>query len=135
LQVITDLNSLPSSVQIYPAGPAEARKFEDMLVGANTPKILIADAAYDTLRLRELSKDAGSFLITSNNYGLRKRSLDPPLVRDLARKLRWRVERLFAWLGAYRRVLTRWEKTLRAYSAVVFVALADIIVKSQRKEF
>lgn len=37
---------------------------------------------------------------------------------------RWKVERAFAWLGNYRRILSRWERLLEVYQGLVtFVAM------------
>jgi transposase len=135
LQVLCDLDSLPASAHVYAAGPAEARGLERLLTPARTPKLLIGDAAYDTNRLRALVDESDCVLITSRDYGRRLRSRDGALARELARHWRWRVERLFAWLGAYRRVLTRWEKSLHNFTEIVYLALADIIVKHRRKDF
>ena len=32
---------------------------------------------------------------------------------------RWKVERAFAWLGNYRRILIRWERLLDVYQGLV----------------
>ena len=36
--------------------------------------------------------------------------------------IRWRVERTFAWLGNFRRLVVRYERTLRMYRAFFHVA-------------
>src|SRR5215475_3632041 len=49
-----------------------------------------------------------------------------PLLQD-GRKLRrykrrWKVERTFAWLGNFRRLVVRWERSLKMYRAFFHVA-------------
>jgi len=137
LQAICDLSSLPTSCLLYSAGPAEARVAEAWLAQENVtlPDLLLGDAAYDTQRFRNLVVSHGSLLLTSADYGRRQKSLDAPLLRSLARGLRWRVERFFAWLSGYRRVTTRYEKSLRNYAQTVALAIASVIAQQTREEF
>jgi transposase len=137
LQVICTLNSLPFHVLVYPAGPAEARVAEEWIEqeGLELPDLLLGDAAYDTNRLRKFTGERGCELITTNNYGKRAESLDPPSLRSVAKGLRWVVERFFAWLGGFRRVVTRYDKNLKNYSKTVALAIASIIVKQTEEAF
>ncbi len=54
--------------------------------------------------------------------------------RERRLKRRWKVERTYAWLHSYRRVVTRYEKSLRRYEGFVslacaFIALGKLITK------
>ncbi|MEY0160807.1 transposase, partial [Providencia rettgeri] len=40
---------------------------------------------------------------------------------------RWVVERTHSWMNRYRRVLTRWEKKVENYEAMLHLACAIII--------
>lgn len=90
---------------------------------------LIADRAYDSDALRDAMAARGIELICPHRSN-RKR---PPRQdgRSLRRyRKRWRVERLFAWLQEWRRVLVRWEWYPHLYRA--FVSLACIMLLAKR---
>lgn len=71
------------------------------------PARLIGDKAYDSDRLdRKLAETYGIEMIAPNRRR-RGRTQDGRPLRRYRR--RWKVERLFAWLHHYRRLVTRWE--------------------------
>lgn len=78
----------------------------------------MADAAYDSDRLRKAIADKGAQAVIPNNPS---RALKHPLDKDLY-KQRHLVECCFAKLKQFRRVATRYEKTARNYEAVVTLA-------------
>ncbi len=51
------------------------------------------------------------------------------LARQEDYRLRYKVERSFAWLGDYRRPLIRWERHAGLYRSFFTVALALICLK------
>lgn len=51
------------------------------------------------------------------------------LARQEDYRLRYKVERSFAWLGNYRRLLIRWEHHAGLYRSFFTVALALICIK------
>ena len=90
---------------------------------------LIADRAYDSDALRKGLAAEGIELICPH----RKNRKRPPRQdgRPLRRyRKRWKVERLFAWLQEWRRVLVRWEWYPHLYHA--FVSLACIMILARR---
>jgi len=42
---------------------------------------------------------------------------------------RWKVERLFAWLQYFRRILTRWERYAENYLGMVHLACIQILLR------
>jgi transposase len=42
---------------------------------------------------------------------------------------RGKIERLFAWLNKYRRVMTRWDRCSERFTAFVHLALAVIVLR------
>jgi len=42
---------------------------------------------------------------------------------------RWKVERLFAWLNKYKRVMTRWDRLIDHFNAFVHLACAMILMR------
>jgi transposase len=44
-------------------------------------------------------------------------------------KRRWKVERFFAWLGKYKRIITRWDKRLDHYNNLVYLGCIFILLR------
>ena len=92
------------------------------------PKELVADKAYDSQAFREWLRCRGIRPCIPHRRGKRPRrgrKADLTGYRE-----RWHVERTFAWLGTFRRVLVRYECRAATYQA--FVMLAAIIVFLRR---
>ena len=93
------------------------------------PKELVADKAYDSRSFRRWLRSKG-IKPTIPTYERRKRKR-PKIERPLAEvgsgyAERWKVERTFAWLGNFRRLLVRHERylvTFRAFFLVAFILL------------
>jgi transposase len=95
------------------------------------PEELVADKAYDSGRFRQWLRSKG-IRPTIPPYERRARKL-PKLGRPVKAgpgyAERWKVERTFAWLGNFRRLLVRHERYLSAFRAFFLVAF---ILKSLR---
>jgi transposase len=80
------------------------------------PERLIADRAYDSDPLRRRLKQRGIQLICPHRKNRRKApTQDGRALRRYRR--RWKVERTFAWLGNFRRLVVRYERHLSIYNA------------------
>ena len=137
--VVVSGEGLPVALHLDSASPAEVKLVEQTLdnsvvhaTGSEdpppTPKRLICDKAYDSDGLRDRLKERGIELICPHRKN-RKR----PATQD-GRKLRrykrrWKVERAFAWLGNFRRLVVRYERSLRMYRAFFLVALVVITLR------
>ncbi len=89
---------------------------------------LTADKAYDSDRLRLTMEERGIDLIVPH----RKNRKRPPMQdgRKLRRyKKRWKIERLIAWQGNWRRLLLRWERNVTIYQGFLHLACAIIVMK------
>lgn len=108
---IADATGLPPAVHTASASPHEVTLVEaavDEIVTVGLPERLVGDRAYDSDPLDEKLASDGIEVIAPH----RKRRVKPATQdgRVLRRyKRRWKIERLFAWLNKYRRILTRWE--------------------------
>lgn len=72
------------------------------------PERMIGDKAYDSDPLDATLKKRGIEMISPHKENrIRPRTQDGRSLRRYRR--RWKVERLFAWLFAFRRLVTRWE--------------------------
>jgi transposase len=93
------------------------------------PRRLIYDKACDSDGLRErLLFERDIDLICPHRKNRRR----PPLQdgRKLRRsRRRWKVERTFAWLGNFRRLVVRYERSLKMYRAFFHVACLVITLR------
>jgi transposase len=72
------------------------------------PQRLIGDKAYDSAALdRQMDKEYGIEMIAPNRRNRKQKTQDGRQLRRYRR--RWKVERLFAWMHNFRRLVTRWE--------------------------
>jgi len=130
---ITDSHGLPISVCIESASPHEVTLVEQTIDATfleHAPDRLIGDRAYDSDPLDEkLMRERGIELI-SPHRGNRKRpaTQDGRPLRRYAR--RWKVERLFAWLHHFRRIVTRYE--YYSLNFLAFVQLGCLVILSRQ---
>ena len=88
---------------------------------------LIGDNAYDSDQLdRELS-ETGVEMIAPHRRNRTKLTQDGRSLRRYRR--RWKIERLFAWLQNFRRLVTRYEHTLDNYTGMLHLACALILLR------
>ena len=110
-------------------GPAALAMLLLLLPLAPVP--VLADRAYDSDWLREHLAGLGFILVAAHRSNRVKESTnDGRTLRRLSR--RWKVERTFAWLHSYRRVVTRYEKAVERYEgfanlACAFIALGNLL--------
>ena len=89
------------------------------------PQRLIYDRAADADGLRKRLRKRGIDLIAPHRRGRKRPTLQDG--RKLRRyRRRYIVERTFAWIGNFRRLLIRWENKLLIYSAFFHLACALI---------
>jgi transposase len=80
---------------------------------------MIGDRAYDADQLDQRLKEQGITLIAPHRPNRRRKTQDHRPLRRYRR--RWKVERLFAWLHSFRRLVTRWE-----YHATNFLGMVQL---------
>jgi len=124
--VVVDGQGVPLGKLLASASPAEVKLLPRTLATVRVPRTgrgrprsrlcrVIADKGYDSDRARRELKRRGSELICPHRKNRRR----PPLQdgRKLRRyRKRWKVERTFAWLGNYRRLVVRYEHHIQMYS-------------------
>jgi transposase len=89
---------------------------------------VIADRGYDSDPLRAQLARRGVELIAPHRINRSK----PPTQdgRALRRyRRRWIIERTFAWLGNYRRLAMRWDRSLTIYQAFFHIACFMIVLR------
>ena len=128
---VADGDGLPLAICVTSASPHEVTLVEQTLENRfveEKPEKLIGDKAYDSDPLDEQLERAGIELIAPH----RSKRVKPATQdgRKLRRyKRRWKVERLFAWLHNYRRVVVRYEHKLENYLLMVKLACMLILLK------
>ena len=127
---VADGHGLPLAVCTDSASPAEvklvAQTLEQRFI-ADVPERLIGDKAYDSDPLdREVLEQFGTEMIAPHRQGRRAERVTQD-GRPLRRfKRRWKVERLFAWLYNFRRLVVRYEYHAQNYFG--FIQLACIMI-------
>ena len=92
---------------------------------AEVPDRLIGDKAYDSDRLdAELMQNYGTEMIAPNKINRRIPTQDGRPLRRYRR--RWKIERLFAWLFNFRRLVVRYEYHAENFQG--FVHLGAIVI-------
>ena len=103
---------------------------EEVLAGSfldELPARLIGDKAYDSDPLdKKLAAEYGIELIAPNRRRKRK-TQDGRKLRRYRR--RWKVERLFAWMHNFRRLVTRWEYLIENFLGFVRLACIHMMLK------
>ena len=130
LMAIADASGLPLAVHTASASPHEVTLVEatlDEVVTVGRPERLVGDRAYDSDPLDERLAQRGVELIAPHRSNRSRRATQDG--RSLRRyRRRWKVERLFAWLNKYKRVLTRWDRSAEHYTAFVHLAFSMILL-------
>ena len=138
--VVVDGQGIPLGGTLASASPSEVKLIEATLDQVKVPRggrgrprkrmpRLIADKSYDSDPLRKRLKQLGIDLICPH-----RRNRTKPKLQD-GRKLRryrrrYKIERTFAWLGNFRRLVVRYERLITVYSA--FFNLACLMITLRR---
>lgn len=122
--LVTDGKGTPLGRHVDSASPGETTLLETVLDDVRVPRPrlprLIADRGYDSDPLRRTLAQRGTQLIAPHRRS-RTRSA-PQDGRPLRRcRRRWIIERTFAWLHRFRRLVVRYE-----YYAVMFLAFLHV---------
>ncbi|USD20823.1 transposase [Microbulbifer sp. ANSA003] len=129
--VVVDGEGIPLGGTVTSASPAEVNLLHPLLdVTYENTKIrrLVYDKAADSDPLRHSLARREIDLICPHRRNRRKPSKQDG--RKLRRYVRrWKVERTFAWLGNYRRLVVRWDRYLSSYRAFFYIACMLITLK------
>ena len=138
--VVVDGRGLPLGNYLHSASPAEVKLAETTLatirVGRShhsgrprqKPMRVIADKAYDSDPLRKRLRLRGIELICPHKRNrVRPATQDGQALRRYRR--RWIVERTNAWLGNFRRLVVRYDRSLTIYGAFFHIACFMIVLR------
>jgi transposase len=127
---IADGAGLPLAITIASASPHETQLVEQTLSAsflADNPERLIGDAAYDSDALDQALAACGIELIAPHRPNRINLTQDRRALRRYKR--RWKIERLFAWLQNYRRLVTRYERRAANFGGFLHLACAIILLR------
>jgi transposase len=132
IMAIADRHGLPVAVHVVSASPNEATLVEPTLQRRflrETPQRLIGDKAYDSDPLDQRIREH----LRVERIAPHRWNRSKPVTQDgraLRRyRRRWKIERLFAWLHNYRRIVTRWEYHPENFLGMVQLACAAILLR------
>ena len=129
---IADRAGLPIAVGIASASPHEVTLAEETIDNGfleHAPDRLIGNRAYDSDPLdARLRDERGIELICPHRRGRKRAPTQDG--RPLRRyQKRWKVERLFAWLQNYRRLITRHERHAENFLGFVHLGCICILLR------
>ncbi len=130
LMAVADRHGLPVAVDVASASPAEVRLVVSTLEArflSELPQRLIGDKAYDSDPLAAKLAEGDVELIAPNRSNRNTKTQDGRPLRRYRR--RWKIERLFAWLYNFRRLVTRWEYDVVNFLGFVQLGCAVILLR------
>jgi transposase len=138
--VVVDGEGVPLGKQLSSASPNEVRLAEETLASVRVtrrhrggrprqkPRRVIADRAYESDPLRQRLAARGIELVAPHRWNRSKpRTQDGRVLRRYKR--RWKVERTIAWLGNFRRLVVRYERSHTIYEAFFNIACFMIVLR------
>ena len=137
LVVLVSREGVPLGVQVAAASVAETalatptlEELSDLQADPEVPLtgVVVADKGYDSDRLRDAFADRGVLLVSPHRSNRKRPSRNDGRVLRRYRR-RWVVERTFGWFHNFRRLVTRYDRTLRAFRAFVHVACVVITLR------
>jgi transposase len=124
-------NSLPLAVSVQSASPHETKLVEEVLASSfleELPARMIGDRAYDSDPLDQQLHAKYDIELIAPHRGDRKRKTQDG--RKLRRyKKRWRVERLFAWLQWFRRLVVRYEYHIENFLGMIHLGCLLLMLR------
>lgn len=129
---IADTSGIPVAAHIESASPHEVKLVEatiDSVFTEYAPDKLVGDKAYDSDKLDEqLLKERGVEMVAPHRKGRKKpKTQDRRKLRPYRR--RWKVERLFAWLQNFRRIVVRYEYYADNFLGMVQLGCSIILLR------
>ena len=127
---VADRSGLPVSIYIESATPHEVTLVESTLleiVIPEAPAKLVGDNAYDSDKLDAELRQYGIEVIAPHRSNRKNKTHDGRRLRRYRR--RWRIERLFAWLQNFRRLVTRYERYAENFLGMAHLGCCLILLR------
>lgn len=128
---IADGNGLPVAARIESASPHEVTLVKDTIESlfvSDNPEIIIGDMAYDSDPLDVELAEVGIKLVAPHKSNrVKKKTQDGRALRRY--KNRWKIERVFAWLQNFRRLVNRWEYRAENFLGMLRLGCIKILLR------
>jgi len=127
---VADRHGLPVAVRIESATPHEVKLAESTLaqmVIPEAPQNLIGDNAYDSDKLDAGLRRYGIEVIAPHRSNRRHKTQDPRRLRRYHR--RRKIDRLFAWLQNFRRLVVRYERYAENFLGMLYLACCVTLLR------
>ena len=132
LMAVADGFGLPLAILAESASPHEVKLVERTVCERFTderPRKMIGDKAYDSDPLDKKLKKLAIELIAPHKVNRKRAKTQDG--RQLRRyKRRWKIERLFAWLQNFRRIIVRYEYHSDNYLGFVLLGCMLILLRN-----
>ena len=129
---LTDAGGLPIAVDATSASPHEVTLVDatlDACFMEELPERLVGDKAYDSDKLdKHLAKERNIEMIAPHRSNRCKQPTQDGRVLRRYKK-RWKVERLFAWLQNFRRLVVRYERHLENFLGMIQLGCIVILLR------
>jgi transposase len=137
--VVVDGQGIPVGIHVTSASPAEVTLVDATLHTIRVPRVgrgrprqkprrLIGDRGYDSDPLRErLARRGMTVIVPYRKNRTERRDEDGRHLRRY--RHRWIIERTFAWLGSFQRLLVRHERLTSMYCSLLYFAAALIALR------
>jgi transposase len=132
IMLVAERNGVPIGLHVTSAQPHELRLAEKALASIRIPGKrgrpkkrfgeLVADRAYHSQEFRRFLRKRGIKVTIPVKKNTKKKKGRPMALGD-GYKQRWKIERCFAWLDNYRRLIVRHERLIQHYKAFCYLAL------------
>ena len=130
IMAVADRHGLPVAVCVEIATPHEVKLAESTLlqmVIPEAPQNLIGDNAYDSDKLDKRLREYGIELISPHRKNRKNITQDLRRLRRYRR--RWKIERLFAWLQNFRRLVVRYERYAENFLGMLYLGCCIILLR------
>ena len=127
---VADRHGLPVSICVESATPHEVKLATSTVVQMlvpDAPQNLIGDNAYDSDKLDAEPGYYGIEVIAPHRTNRRVKTQDERRLRRYRR--RWKIERLFAWLQNFRRIVVRYERHAENFLGMLHLACCLILLR------
>jgi transposase len=130
---MVDRSGLPLAIDLEDASPHESKLLEALLRrrflrgAGDRPRFLIGDKAYDSDPLDARLARQGISLIAPERANRKVFHQDRRHLRRYRR--RWKVERFFAWLFNFRKLVTRYEYHAANFLGFLHLGCAIILLR------
>ena len=133
LMAVANRDGLPISVSIADGSRHDVVLTDSVLDASfvkSLPPRLIGDKAWDSAKHQRLLECERLIELIAPKKGGSRPSRRRQDGRSLRRtKRRWKVERLFAWLKKFRRLVTRWEHKAENYLGMLYLGCILILLR------